>query len=221
MRILIVEDDCSLARGMEASMLAAGFVLDRVSSGEEAIEIAASEPYNLIILDLGLPDMDGLEVLSTLRRKEIQTPILILTARQDVDDRIEGLDRGADDYLTKPFHPRELQSRARALVRRGLGTYDPVLRVGRLSLDRSTRTVALDRNILDLRRRELAVLETLMGRPDRLVSRECLTAEVFNFADAVAPNALDVYVGRLRRKLMPDGPKIRTIRGLGYMLEGN
>lgn len=202
-------------------MAAAGFSLDCVSSGEEAIEVLRNEPYNLVILDLGLPDMDGLEVLSNLRRREIQTPILILTARDAVNDRIEGLDRGADDYLSKPFHPRELESRARALIRRGLGTPDPILRVGALSLDRSTRTVALNQSIVDLRRRELAVLETLMGRPGKVVTRECLTAEVFNFTDAVAPNALDVYVGRLRRKLMPDGPTIRTVRGLGYVLEGN
>ncbi|WP_159874340.1 response regulator [Novosphingobium sp. 9U] len=220
MRVLIVEDDRSLARGMEALMATAGFALDCVSSGEEAIGVAVSEPYNLIILDLGLPDMDGLEVLSALRRREVQAPILILTARRAVNDRIEGLDRGADDYLSKPFHPRELQSRARALIRRALGTPDPVLRVGSLSLDRSTRTVALNESVVDLRRREMAVLETLMGRPGKVVTRECLTAEVFNFADAVAPNALDVYVGRLRRKLTPHGPTIRTVRGLGYMLEG-
>ncbi|VWX54596.1 Transcriptional regulatory protein PmrA [Novosphingobium sp. 9U] len=220
LRVLIVEDDRSLARGMEALMATAGFALDCVSSGEEAIGVAVSEPYNLIILDLGLPDMDGLEVLSALRRREVQAPILILTARRAVNDRIEGLDRGADDYLSKPFHPRELQSRARALIRRALGTPDPVLRVGSLSLDRSTRTVALNESVVDLRRREMAVLETLMGRPGKVVTRECLTAEVFNFADAVAPNALDVYVGRLRRKLTPHGPTIRTVRGLGYMLEG-
>lgn len=220
MRILIVEDDRSLARGMEASMAAAGFALDCVSSGEEAIEVAVGEPYNLIILDLGLPDMDGLEVLSRLRRREVQAPILILTARRAINDCIDGLDRGADDYLSKPFHPRELHSRARALIRRALGTPDPVLRVGKLSLDRSTRTVALNEAVVDLRRREMAVLETLMGRPGKVVTRECLNAEVFNFTDAVAPNALDVYVGRLRRKLMPDGPTIRTVRGLGYMLEG-
>jgi two-component system response regulator TctD len=206
---------------MEASMAAAGFSSDFLSTGEEAVEVAATEPYNLVILDLGLPDMDGLEVLTCLRRREVQTPILILTARDSVNDRIEGLDRGADDYLPKPFHPRELESRARALIRRSFGTPDPVLRVGRLSFNRSTRTVELDHSILDLRRRELAVLETLMGRPGRIVTRECLIAEVFNFSDAVAPNALDVYVGRLRRKLTPDGPVIRTVRGLGYMLEGN
>ncbi|SNS27108.1 response regulator [Sphingopyxis indica] len=221
MRILVVEDDRSLARGMSASMTGAGFALDYVSTGEEAIGVLRSEPYNLVILDLGLPDMDGLEVLSRLRRNEIQTPILILTARDAISDRIEGLDRGADDYLAKPFHPRELESRARALIRRGLGTPDPVLRAGALSLDRSTRTVQINCSTIELRRRELAVLETLMGRLGKVVTRECLTSEVFNFSDAVAPNALDVYVGRLRRKLMPDGPTIRTVRGLGYMLEGS
>lgn len=221
MRILIVEDDRSLARGMEASMVAAGFVLDFVSTGEEAIEVAANEPYNLITLDLGLPDMDGLEVLSSLRRREIRAPILILTARDAVNDRIEGLDRGADDYLSKPFHPREMESRVRALIRRSLGTPDPVLRVGGLRLDRSTRCVVLNDSVVELRRRELAVLETLMGRPGKVVTRQCLTSEVFNFDDEVAPNALDVYVGRLRRKLMPHGPAIRTVRGLGYMLEAN
>ncbi|RKF21156.1 DNA-binding response regulator [Altericroceibacterium spongiae] len=220
MRVMIVEDDRSLARGMEASMSAAGFALDCVFSGEEAIDVLTTEPYNLVILDLGLPGMDGLEVLGCLRRREMQTPVLILTARDAVNDRIAGLDCGADDYLTKPFHPRELASRVRALIRRSQGTADPVLRIGALTLDRSTRTVELNGTTIDLRRRELAVLETLMGRPGKVVTRECLIAEVFNFADAVAPNALDVYVSRLRRKLMPDGPAIRTIRGLGYMLEG-
>lgn len=163
--------------------------------------------------------MDGLEVLSCLRRREVQAPILILTARNAINDRIEGLDRGADDYLSKPFHPLELESRARALIRRSLGTPDPVLRVGSLSLDRSTRVVVVDDVVVELRRRELAVLETLLGRPGKVVSRKCLTDEVFNFTDEIAPNALDVYVGRLRRKLMPNGPSIRTVRGLGYMLE--
>ena len=219
MRILIVEDDRSLARGMEASMAGGGFAMDPVSTGEEAIEVLSTEHYNLVILDLGLPDMDGLEVLRRVRRREIQTPILILTARDAVSDRIEGLDLGADDYLSKPFHPRELESRVRALIRRSLGTADPVLRVGQLSFDRSTRTVQLNRSVLELRRRELAVLETLMGRPGKVVTRDRLMAEIFNFDDSVAPNALDVYVGRLRRKLTPAGPIIRTVRGLGYMLE--
>ena len=146
-------------------------------------------------------------------------PILALTASDAVSDRIAGLDRGADDCLAKLFHPQELLARARALIRRGLKTPDPVLRAGTLSFDRSTRTVELNRSVIALRRRELAVLETLMGRAGRIVTRECLTSEVFSFADAVAPNAIDVYVGRLRRKLTPDGPVIRTVRGQGYLLE--
>ncbi|MDK4807986.1 MAG: response regulator [Novosphingobium aromaticivorans] len=219
MRILIIEDDARLARGMEATLGAGGFAVDLVDCGEGALDVLAAESYNAVVLDLGLPDMDGLEVLQALRRRGDATPVLILTARDAVSDRIAGLDSGADDYLAKPFHPRELESRLRALIRRSQGTADPVLRVGDLSLDRSTRVVELGRSVLDLRRRELAVLETLMGRPGKVVTKQRLNSEVFNFTDAVAPNALEVYVGRLRRKLMPDGPTIRTIRGLGYMLE--
>lgn len=221
LRILIVEDDRRLARGMDASLSAGNFAVDIVATGEETIDVAQREPYNAIVLDLGLPDMDGLEVLQTLRRRGVSTPIIILTARDTVSDRIEGLDRGADDYLAKPFHPRELESRVRALIRRSQGTPDPVLRIGTLSFNRSTRTVHLNESIVDLRRRELAVLETLMGRPGKVVTKARLTAEVFNFADAVAPNALEVYIGRLRRKLVPGGPTIRTIRGLGYMIDTN
>jgi DNA-binding response OmpR family regulator len=219
LRILIVEDEELLSRGMESILHSSGFSVDTVYSGDEAIDICSEEPYNAIILDLGLPDIDGLEVLQTLRRHGNTTPIIILTARDAVFDRITGLDRGADDYLTKPFHPRELESRLRALIRRSQGSADSVLRVGDLSLDRSTRVVELKQAVLDLRRREFAVLETLMGRPGKVVTKQCLNSEVFNFSDAVAPNALEVYVGRLRRKLSPHGPTIRTVRGLGYMLE--
>jgi two-component system response regulator TctD len=219
MRLLLVEDDERLARGMVASLEAAGFAVDILTSGEEALRLASQEPYCAIVLDLGLPDMDGLDVLSQLRARGAATPILILTARDMIDDRINGLDRGADDYMAKPFDPRELESRIRALVRRSQGSPDPVMRIGALTFDRSSRTVYLDDVILDLRRRELAVLETLMGRPGKVVAKERLSAEIFNFDDAVTPNALEVYVGRLRKKLQPSGPAIRTIRGLGYMIE--
>ncbi len=219
MRVLLVEDDERLARGMVASLEAGGFAVDILSTGEEALTLADREPYCAIILDLGLPDMDGLDVLSQLRARGAKTPIIILTARDMMDDRINGLDRGADDYMAKPFDPRELESRIRALVRRSQGQLDPVLRIGALHFDRSSRTVYLDDKMLDLRRRELAVLETLMGRPGKVIAKERLSAEIFNFDDAVTPNALEVYVGRLRRKLLPSGPAIRTIRGLGYMIE--
>ena len=219
MRLLLVEDDERLARGIMASLEGAGFAVDILTSGEDALRLADQEPYSAIILDLGLPDLDGLEVLSRLRARGARTPIIILTARDMIDDRINGLDRGADDYMAKPFDPRELESRVRALVRRSQGTLDPVLRIGTLTFDRSSRTVYLEGSMIDLRRRELAVLETLMGRPGKGVAKERLSAEVFNFDDAVTPNALEVYVGRLRRKLQPSGPSIRTIRGLGYMIE--
>jgi DNA-binding response OmpR family regulator len=218
-RFMVVEDDARLARGIEASLSVRGFAVDIVSTGEDAINVAMSEPYSAIILDLGLPDMDGLEVLQTLRRRGITTPILILTARDSLEDRISGLDKGSDDYLAKPFYPQELESRIRALVRRAQGSPDPVLTIGRLAFNRSSRTVYLDETAVDLRRRELAVLEILMGRPGKVIAKERISAEVFNFNDAVAPNALEVYIGRLRRKLMPNGPVIRTIRGLGYMIE--
>jgi two-component system response regulator TctD len=219
MRLLLVEDDERLARGVAASLEAAGFSVDRLENGEDALQMAGAEPYAAIILDLGLPDLDGLDVLSRLRARGEVTPIIILTARDMVDDRINGLDRGADDYMAKPFDPRELESRIRALVRRSQGTPDPVLRIGTLVFDRSSRTVSLDDSVIDLRRRELAVLETLMGRPGKVIPKERLSAQVFAFDDAVTPNALEVYVGRLRRKLQPSGPAIRTVRGLGYMIE--
>lgn len=219
MRLMLVEDDERLARGMAASLQAAGFAVDIFATGEEAVNVAPQEPYGAIILDLGLPDIDGLEVLGQLRARNVATPVIILTARGMIEDRIAGLDRGADDYMAKPFHPRELESRVRALIRRSQGTPDPVLRIGALELDRSSRTVTLNGRPLELRRRELAVLEALMGRPGKVVPKERLSAEVFNFDDAVAPNALEVYVGRLRRKLQPEGPSIRTVRGLGYMIE--
>jgi len=215
---MIVEDDAGLARGIEATLTASGFAVDRFSRGEDAIDMAGTEPYSVIVLDLGLPDMDGLDVVQQLRARRVQTPIIILTARDEMEDRIRGLDRGADDYLPKPFDPRELEARMRALIRRSHGSPDPVLKCGALTFDPASRTAFLDEEAIDLRRRELAVLEALMRRQGRVVAKESLCAEIFNFNDAVAPNAVEVYVGRLRRKLMPDGPAIRTVRGLGYMM---
>lgn len=218
MRIMIVEDDARLARGMETSLTASGFVVDVLTCGEDAIDIAGTEPYSVIVLDLGLPDMDGLKVLQQLRSRRVTTPILILTARDTLDDRIEGLDRGADDYMPKPFDPRELEARMRAIARRSQRIPDAIMKCGSLTFDPASRTAFLDEEAVGLRRREIAVLEALMRRQGRVVAKDQLAAEVFNFNDAVAPNALEVYVGRLRRKLTPGGPAIRTVRGLGYMM---
>lgn len=221
MRVLIVEDDAALARGLIDGLRAAGLAVDHVAEGEEAVELACEAPYSLMILDLGLPDVDGLKVLRQTRSRGVRTPVLILTARDSVEDRVAGLDQGADDYLSKPFEPAELAARVRALIRRGQGTPDPVLTVGPLRLDRSSGEAYLADQALDLRRRELAVLEGLMVRAGRLTPKERLVAEVFGHEEPVGTNALEVYVARLRRKLEPGGVQIRTVRGLGYVLDAS
>jgi two-component system response regulator TctD len=216
---MVVEDDPRLARGIVGSLKSEGFAVDHFGEGEDAIEQAACEPYSTIVLDLGLPDVDGLEVLRRIRRRGLRTPVLILTARDALSDRVTGLDQGADDYMSKPFEPAEFQARVRALVRRGQNVPDPILQFAGLVLDRSSRVATLNGRPLALRRRETAVLEALMIRPGKLMSRSRLSAEVFDHDAEVSPNALEVHVGRLRRKLTPDGPEINTVRGLGYILE--
>jgi two-component system response regulator TctD len=219
LRILIVEDDAALARGLAGSLKLAGFAVDHEADGGDAASIATSEPYALVILDLGLPGLSGFEVLRRIRTRGSNVPVLILTARDAVADRVRGLDLGADDYLLKPFEPAELEARVRALVRRGLGERNPVLACGALAFDRSTGAVAVAGRPVALRRRELAVLEGLLTRAGKVVPKEKLAGEVFGFDEPVAPNAIELYVARLRRKLEPDGPQIRTIRGLGYMID--
>ena len=217
-RLLLVEDDPSLARGLAATLRAAGYAVDVAVDGESALVMAAEEPFALITLDLGLPDIGGLEVLRRLRARGNKTPVLVLTARDGFDDRIAGLDSGADDYLLKPFDPGELEARIRALMRRAQGEASPVLAIGKLLIDPARAAASVDGRPLDLRRREWALLDRLSARVGKVVTKDRLAAEIFGFDDPVAPNAVEVYVGRLRRKLEPDGPEIRTIRGLGYML---
>ncbi len=219
MRILLIEDNAALARGLTASLRASGFAVDHVTHGVAALEESELVPYNLMILDVGLPDMSGFEVLKRLRQRGATTPVLILTARAALTDRVTGLDLGADDYLPKPFEPAELEARVRALLRRGQGQAAPALTLGGLVFDRSAGTATLHGRPLDLRRREWSVLESLMIRAGKVVTKERLSAEVFGHDEPVGPNALEVYVGRLRKKLEPDGPTIRTIRGLGYLLD--
>ncbi|ACL57717.1 response regulator [Methylobacterium nodulans] len=220
MRVLVVEDDAALARGLVAALRLAGLAVDHEADGAEAARLALSEPYSLIVLDVGLPGLSGFEVLRRIRAAKSAVPVMILTARDAVTDRVRGLDLGADDYLLKPFAPAEFEARVRALIRRGQGLPNPVLRCGALSLDRATGTVTLGDEPVSLRRRELAVLTVLMARAGQVVPKERLSGEVFGFDEAVAPNALELYVARLRKKLQPNGPEIRTIRGLGYLLDG-
>lgn len=219
MRILIVEDDAPLARSITALLRNAGHAVDHVACGEDVAAITAEEPYALVILDVGLPDVDGFTVLERLRRRGERVPVLMLTARDALDDRVRGLDLGADDYLRKPFDPAELEARVRALGRRRLGDPMPELRVGSLVIHRSTGQVEVAGRPIDLRRRERAVLDALATRAGQIVPRDLLQSEVFGFDEPVGPNAIEVNVTRLRAKLAPDGPEIRTVRGVGYMLD--
>ncbi|WP_200909514.1 MULTISPECIES: response regulator transcription factor [unclassified Sphingomonas] len=219
MRILIVEDDAPLARSIAALLRSAGHAVDPVARGEDALIALADEPYALVILDVGLPDIDGFAVLQALRRRGDKVPVLMLTARDALDDRVRGLDLGADDYLRKPFAPEELEARIRALGRRRGGDPTPELVIGSLVLNRSTGQAQIGDRVLDLRRREWAVLDALAARAGQIVPRETLQSEVFGYDDPVGPNAIEVNITRLRGKLAPDGPAIRTVRGVGYLLD--
>jgi DNA-binding response OmpR family regulator len=221
MRLLIVEDDAALARGLTKAFRDQGLAVDHVSSGRDALEIVELEPYSAIVLDLGLPDMDGLNVLRAVRQLHLTIPVLILTARDATSDRVAGLDRGADDYLSKPFELAELEARVRALIRRGHGGADPVLCLGKLRLDRSSGAVYLSDKLLEITRRERAVLETLIVRVGSVVPKARLAGDVFGYDDPVAPNAVEVYVARLRRKLENSGAEIVTVHGLGYLLRAS
>lgn len=217
-RILLVEDDPALARGLAATLRNVGHTVDIACDGETALMAARSEPFGLITLDLGLPDVPGIEVLRSLRREGNVTPIIILTARDALEDRVEGLDLGADDYLLKPFEPSELEARIRALLRRVQGVASPVIRIGQLEIDPARASAAVGGQEIDLRRREWAMLERLVAHAGKVVSKDRLTSEIFGYDEAVGPNAVELYVARLRRKLGAHGPEIKTIRGLGYML---
>jgi DNA-binding response OmpR family regulator len=219
MRVLLVEDDANLRWGLTTALRGAGLIVDYVGDGLGAVRAATDDHYNAIVLDLGLPDIDGLEVLRRLRRSGCRTPILILTARDAPCDRVKGLDQGADDYLPKPFELSEFEARVRALIRRGQGIPEPTLTIGKLTLERLTGEAHIEGRPLELRRREFLVLEALMVRQGKTVPRERLVAEVFGSEDMVAPNALEVYVTRVRRKIEGADLTIHAIRGLGYVLK--
>ena len=218
-RILLVEDDLALSRGLVAVLMSAGHIVDPAFDGESALHMAHDEPFALITLDVGLPDLSGFAVLRALRAGGNKAPVLMLTARDAIEDRVTGLDAGADDYLLKPFEPSELVARVRALLRRSEGEASPIRVVGTLSVDPAHGTASVSGRLLDLRRREWAVLDRLIARVGKVVSKERLASEVFGYDNPVAPNALEVYIARLRKKLEPDGPVIRTMRGMGYLLD--
>lgn len=219
MKILIVEDDPVLADGLTRSLRQADFAVDCIYDGEQADHVLTTQNYDLVILDLGLPMLNGFEVLRRLRRRGATVPALVLTARDALEDRVKGLDLGADDYMTKPFDMPELEARVRALIRRGQSGGSSLLTHGPLTLDTGGRRAMLSGAPLDLSARELGVLEVLLLRCGRVVNKEQLAEQLYGWDDEVGSNAIEVYVHRLRKKLEPSGVSIRTIRGLGYMLE--
>jgi two-component system OmpR family response regulator len=218
-RILIAEDDPVLADGLTRSLRHADFAVDCVHDGEAADHVLTAQQYDLVILDLGLPGRDGFDVLKRLRRRGAAVPVLVLTARDALADRVKGLDLGADDYLTKPFDLPELEARVRALIRRGQAGGSAMLTHGPLTLDLSGRRATLNGATLELSARELGVLEVLMLRSGRVVSKEQLAEQLYGWGEEVGANAIEVYVHRLRKKVESAGIAIRTIRGLGYLLE--
>jgi two-component system OmpR family response regulator len=219
MRILIAEDDPVLADGLARSLRAVGYAVDAVSDGEQADAALTAQGFDLVILDLGLPRMSGLEVLRRLRARNGTAPVLILTAADSVEQRVRGLDLGADDYMAKPFALSELEARVRALTRRALGANQSLLRHGALTLDLAGRVAAIGNTPLDLSARELGLLAILLQRAGRLVSKEQLVDHLCEWGEEVSNNAIEVYVHRLRKKLEAGSIRIVTVRGLGYCLE--
>lgn len=219
MRILIVEDDPTLADGLSRSLQQSGYAVDHAENGEQAQQFLQDSVYDLAVLDLGLPKLDGLEVLRRLRSRGGKTPVLVLTARDTVEDRVKGLDLGADDYLTKPFILTELEARIRALIRRGqMGSNTP-LACGELTFDPAARRAYIGEIAVELSARELGVLEVLLLRRDKVVNKEQIMEALCNWDEDIGDNAIEVYIHRLRKKLESSGTRIRTIRGLGYLLE--
>ena len=219
MRILIAEDDQVLADGLLRALRIGGYAVDRVASGAEADAALASHEFDLLILDLGLPRLHGLDVLRRLRARGSSMPVLILTAADSVEQRVQGLDLGADDYMAKPFSLQELEARVRALTRRGLGTASTLLRHGPLTFDATGRVAYLDDRMIELSARELGLLEVLLQRVGRLVSKEQLVEQLCAWGEEVSNNAIEVYVHRLRKKIEQGPVRIATVRGLGYCLE--
>ena len=218
MRLLVAEDDPSIAEALVQALRRAGYAVDCVSDGVAADAALAATPFDLVILDLAMPRLSGLDVLRKLRARKSTLPVLILTALDDVEDRVHGLDLGADDYLAKPFELKELQARVRALTRRASHAGQGVVEHGELSFDTVGRVARLKGEVLQLSARELGLLELLLARTGRMVSKEQILESLCHWGEGVSENAVEVYVHRLRKKLEPGGVRISTVRGLGYSL---
>ena len=217
MRILLAEDDTMLGDGLRAGLRQQGFQVDWVRDGRAAEHELATGVYAAGVLDLGLPLMDGIEVLKAVRKRKVQTPILILTARDGVPDRVLGLDSGADDYVVKPVDLHELAARLRSLVRRSTGQVQEMLTLGDVSIDPSSRKVTLNSEVVALSTREFDLLHALMRNAGRVLSREQLEQQMYSWGHEVESNAIEVHIHHLRRKLGSE--LIQTVRGVGYTVQ--
>ena len=218
MRLLLVEDDAMIGAAVEEGLRREGHTVDWVRDGSEAEVVAPGEAYELVLLDLGLPRRDGLSILRSWRAKGVSTPVVIITARDAVADRVAGLDAGADDYLVKPFDLDELSARVRAVLRRRAGRSDAVVKVGELEIDTATKRVKFGGREVTLSAREYALLEALANRPGAYLTRAQLEERLYGWDEEIASNAVEVHIHALRRKLEPN--LIRNVRGMGYTLSG-
>jgi two-component system response regulator TctD len=221
MRILLVEDTPDLAEAIIERLHADSHAVDWLTDGEQASKLLSFQQYSLIILDLGLPKLDGMGVLKQLRQRKDKTPVLILTARSGIEDRVDALDLGADDYLVKPVDLRELSARCRALIRRNTGEAASLVNYGNLSFDRAGAKVSIDGLLLDLPRRELSILDLLLSHQGRTLSKGQIADQLCSLDesnDMPSDNAIELYIARLRKKLSASSVSIKTLRGIGYMI---
>lgn len=224
MRVLLVEDDIKIASFIIKGLKAAGYAVDHVPDGEEGLRLALSEPYDAAVVDVMLPRKDGLSLIRELRAQKLNTPVLILSAKGSVDDRVKGLETGGDDYLTKPFAFSELLARVQALIRRAGGVSDPIrLSVGDLSVNLITREVTRGGKTIDLQPREFSLLEYLMRNAGRIVSRTMIMEHVWDYHFDPQTNVVEARISRLRDKIDKDADQklIQTVRGVGYVIKEN
>ncbi|PPD49278.1 MAG: DNA-binding response regulator [Methylobacter sp.] len=221
MNILLIEDDAVLADGLIHTLSGSGYVVTIATTGCYAQQLLTAQDFDLIVLDLGLPDMDGLELLRKIRQRKLPLPIMILTARDSVNDRITGIEQGADDYMSKPFDLKELEARIHALIRRCYGGFNDAIVLGRLNLDPRNHRLSVDGQPLALSAREYGVLEILLLQAGKVVSKDRIAQRLAADDDALTDNAVEIYIHRLRKRLESYGVLIRTVRGLGYLLEAS
>lgn len=221
MRILLVEDNEDLGEAIEKRLRNAGHSVEWVRDGAHVAESAEGGEFDAMVLDLMLPNRDGISLIAELRRRRFNAPILVITARSEIDDKVSLLDLGADDYLVKPFDLRELEARLRALMRRTGGLTSSVIGVGNLELDLAGLNATISGEVLDLGRREFRLLEILVTHADKVVAKERLMNQLFNFDESVSVNALELHISRLRRKLEHADVKIATVRGVGYTMRAS